>query len=72
MHGVKAVKYLGVADIRSISSEEWKAAGVRGQDATVWSAENGFTILGERFNKSALSYFADDPEFAVIQEESTA
>jgi hypothetical protein len=71
-HGVKAVKYIGVADVRRITDEEWAATGVRGQDTTTWNAGNGFTILGDRFTQGAIDYFNDDQGFVLIREESTA
>ncbi len=71
-HGVKAVKYIGLADNRVITGEQWGATGIRGQETTIWSAENGFTILGDRFGKGALDYLEEDAGFALIREESTA
>ena len=71
-HGVKAVKYIGVADIRRITSDDWGAVGVRGQASTSWTSANGFTVLGEHLNASAIDYFKDDDDFVMLYEESTA
>ena len=71
-HGVKAVKYIGIADVRRITDEEWAATGIRGQETTIWTAANGFTILGDRFTQGAIDYFGDDPQFVCLREESSA
>ena len=69
---VKLVRYIGQADIRSISEAEWSAAGVKNQKATQWdkSCLVPFTLPGDRFNADAIRYFKTDPEFALVEDES--
>jgi len=72
-HGVEAVKYIGIATTRIITADQWRdQQGVRNQADTVWDSSNGFTILGARLKDGAVQYLRDDPEFAVIDVESTA
>lgn len=68
--GVKCVKYIGIADLRIISDEDWDDIGIRMQGTVHWDAGNGFTVLGERLRDAAVSHLKEDPEFAVIVEDS--
>lgn len=67
--GVKCVKYLGVADIRRISDDDWDAIHVRMQGTVQWDASNGFTVLGERLRDDAIAHLRTDPEFAIIADD---
>lgn len=67
--GVKCVKYIGVADVRRISDDDWDKIGVRLQGTVIWEATNGFTVLGERLRDGAMDYLRSDPEFVVVNEE---
>jgi hypothetical protein len=67
--GVKYVKYLGVADVRRISDDDWDKISVRLQGTVEWNALNGFTVLGERLRDGAIAYLRSDPEFAVVEDE---
>lgn len=72
-HGVESVKYIGIATTRIITSDQWRdEQGVRNQPDTVWDKFNGFTVLGARLMDGAVKYLREDPEFAVIDVESTA
>lgn len=72
-HGVKAVKYIGIADTRIITADQWREEqGIRGQDTVVWNKANGFTVLGDRLKADAIKHLKEDPNFAVFLEESTA
>lgn len=67
--GVKCVKYIGVADVRRISDDDWDKIDVRMQGTVIWDAGNGFTVLGERLRAGAVAYLESDPEFMVVHEE---
>lgn len=68
---VKAVKYLGIATIRRITSAEWADAGVKNQQRISWSPENGYTVLADRFTPDALLYCEhDDEELVLIYEDA--
>ena len=43
--GLVKVKYLGVADIRTITAKEWKGAGVVVDHDVVWNRSNGYTVV---------------------------
>lgn len=66
--GVKCVKYIGVADVRRISDDDWDKINVRMQGTVEWNALNGFTVLGNRLRDGAVAHLRTDPEF-VVQEE---
>lgn len=68
-NGVKCVKYIGVADIRRISDDDWDAIKVRMQGTVQWDAANGFTVLGERLRDGAVAYLRSDPEFVVVDDD---
>ena len=67
--GVKAVRYIGIADIRRISDADWDVIKVRLQGTVQWDATNGFTVLGERLRDDAVKYLDGDPEFVVLRDE---
>ena len=67
--GVKCVKYIGVADVRRISDDDWDKIHIRMQGTVVWDAGNGFTVLGERLRDGAIAYLRSDPDFVVVDEE---
>jgi hypothetical protein len=67
--GIKAVKYIGIADVRRISDDDWRAIGVRMQGDLEWSKLNGFTVLGDRLRDGAVKYLETDLDFAVIRED---
>lgn len=66
--GIKCVKYIGVADVRRISDDDWDKISVRMQGTVVWDASNGFTVIGERLRDGAIAYLRSDPEFVVVPE----
>jgi hypothetical protein len=68
-HGVKFVKYIGIADIRRITDDEWDKIKVRMQGTVQWDASNGFTVLGERLREGAVDYLRSDDDFVVVVEE---
>jgi hypothetical protein len=69
MKGIKCVKYIGIADVRRISDDDWDKINVRLQGTVVWDAGNGFTVLGERLRDGAIDYLRSDPDFVVVHEE---
>ena len=64
---VKAVRYVGTADVREITKAQWASIGVDDQDKTVWSAQNDFTIKASDLSEKALAYFAKDDGFKVVE-----
>lgn len=71
-HSVKAVKYTGQADTRSISRQEWEAIKVVDQASTVWDASNNKELPGAQFVDGAIEYFRRDGEFELVEETSEA
>jgi hypothetical protein len=67
--GVKCVKYIGIADIRRITDDDWDKIKVRLQGTVQWDKLNGFTVLGERLRDGAIAYLQSDPDFVVVYEE---
>lgn len=43
--GLIKVRYLGIADVRTISKKEWAGAGVTVDKDVEWSAKNGFSVV---------------------------
>ena len=70
--GVKCVRYIGIADIRRITDDDWDRINVRLQGTVQWDKMNGFTVLGERLRDGAISYLREDPDFVVIAEDDPA
>lgn len=68
---VKCVKYIGVADVRRISGDEWEATGVKMQGTTQWDATNGFTVLGERLRDDAIKHIREreGTDFVVVMDD---
>lgn len=64
------VKYGGISTVRSISKDEWEAAGVKDQEGTVWDASNGYSLPLSDFNDAALDVLAADGFFEVPGKES--
>jgi hypothetical protein len=59
-----AVWYIGGADVRSISSAEWTAAGITGTpSAVVWNAANGWSVAAAGFTAPQLALLAADGSF---------
>lgn len=58
----KTVRYAGTADIRRITVQDWKNAGVGSESpvAVEWNAANGFVVDSKEFA------FLDDDEFAKL------
>lgn len=50
------VKYTGQATLRSITTEEFEAAGAKGQDYAEWNSLNDKKIPVSHFNENALTY----------------
>lgn len=67
--GVKCVRYIGIADIRRISDDDWDNIKVRLQGTVQWSKANGFTVLGSHLRDDAVAYLHTDPDFVVIAED---
>lgn len=48
------VEYVGGADVRKITADEWKQAGVEGQAETVWDSSNDFKVKASDLSPAAL------------------
>lgn len=62
------VRYTGLVSERRISEEEWREAGVSGQDGVVWTKDTGHVVPLDRFSEAALVRLAHSGEFQVIRE----
>ncbi len=69
---VKAVKYKGSADARTISDKEWAAIGVEDQKSLAWDGTNDFTVAGDDIVDGALDYLRKDGEFSLVMEKTGA
>jgi hypothetical protein len=69
MGDVSCVKYIGTADVRYISEEDWSAMGVFRQPSVRWSAFNGFTVLGTHLQSDAVKYLREDDGFVVLMKD---
>lgn len=58
-----SVWFIGRAAIRSISAKEWAAAGIAGEETTVWRRENGWSIPVEQFSEAQIRLLSRDHEF---------
>jgi len=69
--GVKCVKYIGVADVRRISDDDWEKAGVKMQGTVQWDASNGFTVLGERLRDATIEHIREKEgtDFVVVMDD---
>jgi hypothetical protein len=59
------VKYIGSADVRSISEAEWAQVGVEGQADVVWDRSNDFTVKASELSAPALEVVKRDAGFQV-------
>lgn len=57
------VEYVGTSDVRTISADEWKLAGVEDQKSTAWDARNKHKVVASEFSKEALAVLAEDSGF---------
>jgi hypothetical protein len=48
------VEYIGSADVRKVTADEWVLAGVEGQAETVWDSSNGFKVKASELSPAAL------------------
>ena len=66
------VVYKGIATRRTISAEEFKAAGVDGQKAVEWTKAGGNTLDADALSPEALALLAKDKEFVVPKKTQTS
>lgn len=59
------IKYIGTADVRTISQEEWSAIGVK-SEASRWDSENGFA---QELNDQAAEWLLSHDARNFVQEE---
>jgi hypothetical protein len=63
---MSSVWYIGLSDVRTITSANWTAVGAPGSDAT-WNSANGWSIPTTSFTASQLTYLATQSDFATGQ-----
>jgi hypothetical protein len=63
---MSSVWYIGLSDVRTITSANWAAVGAPGSDAT-WNSANGWSIPTTSFTASQLTYLATQSDFATGQ-----
>jgi len=64
---VPVVKYVGDAGVREITRAQWKAAGVEGQETTIWDESNNHTLLASVFTPEALEIIKADRGLQIKQ-----
>jgi hypothetical protein len=67
--GPQQVRYVGPADARMITKEEWAAIGINVEKGTVWTADNTYTISTEDLNPDQLAYFSTDSDFVTRDDD---
>lgn len=65
---VKQVFYTGVASIRTISKEQWEAAGITDQEYVAWTRDSGHKLPKERFTPAALDVLKQQGDEFVIED----
>lgn len=64
----KVVKYVGSADVRVITDEQWLGAGVTEQKTVEWNRANGHEVNASDLNADALRYVDErDDGFKVVE-----
>ena len=53
------VLYVGGADVRQITAQEWEAAGVENQDTVVFNRENNWRVPANELTDAALQLLLD-------------
>jgi hypothetical protein len=59
------VRYVGLADARMVTKEDWAAIGITVEKGTVWTADNTYTVSTEELNPDQLAYLSTDADFVV-------
>lgn len=59
------VEYKGQANVRTITQDQWKGAGVSKQDTTTWSEGNAFAVKKSSLTEEALQILAADGSFII-------
>lgn len=59
------VEYIGSADVRKMSVEDWAAAGVEGQAETVWDRSNDFKVKASDLSAAAIKVLSTNGGFKV-------
>jgi len=62
------IEYTGSADVRSISSADFKNVGVEGQRQVEWSRANGRRIPMSALSEEAAKIVLNDHEFRVVKD----
>jgi hypothetical protein len=64
----KVVKYVGSADVRIITAEQWLGASVLDQKTVEWNRANGHEVPAANLNADALRYVDErDTGFLVVE-----
>src|SRR5687767_13787916 len=64
------VRYVGTADVRMITKDEWRGAGVKDQDTVVWNRANRWTVPLEDISDNARPFIEDDPGLVVFDSDA--
>lgn len=62
------IEYTGSADLRSITSTDFKKVGVEGQRQVDWSRANNKRLPMSSFTDEAAAVILRDPEFRVVKD----
>lgn len=65
------VKYIGTADARRITAQEWKGVGVHDMGTTVWNRANGFSVPLSSITDGARPYIEADERLVIVDQEAT-
>lgn len=59
----RQVRYIGMANARMITAQEWGQVGITCDTGSVWSAENRYMLPEDQFNPEQLLFLEQDSEF---------
>lgn len=62
---LKSVRYVGSADVRSISGKDLESAGFAGNEDLSWSADNQYTVPVKGIKADVLDLLAKDSDFVL-------
>lgn len=65
----QTISYKGTADVRRITKQEWKAAGVEDQDTVEWNADNDFTVPRSALSDAAWAKIEKDSDLKLSETE---
>jgi hypothetical protein len=66
---IRVVRYIGTADERLISREDWDNVGID-HDGAKWFKGNKWEIDASKFSDDCLNYFANDDDGFIIVDKA--